>query len=571
MNPRINAGESAGALASPWRVRPEWIIGGLATAWVVGHQLLQWPAWLYPIFVSNSNIDSAFFAFAGELLRKGGSPYLAYWDHKPPLVHLINAAALTVSNGQVWGVWCASLGALLSALLLAYHTLRQAFGMPGLILGLTFFALSLSAVLASNLTEEYVLPIQWAAVLVFVRWNRTEDKSYWTGCLLGAFGALQFLLRPNLIGAVLSVTVVLTVVTLSQRKRQTWGLLMAGLLSGALLIGAACLGYLALNGSLSAFLDQVFRYNMVYSAASWKLRIRAALSGLKGASVYGAVLPFAGWLLAIYKVRQFRRTDPCYPLYLLSIVWLPIELLFACLSGREYAHYFIPLLPALSLLTAVLAAELIPASLKSSKGPDFAPLRIVIACAIAMAILPVADMLITMRDRGLPKGRMDQITPTIQYIREHSEPQASILVWGHAADVYFFSNRKPASHYIYPLPLLTPGYVNSQMVQGFLDEVRAAAPALIVDATMTSNIYEDLVPSLTVWDGDWRYPDPRREQYAHWRAPSWWTMTPALKAFYDYVSQHYAESAKIGPRGWVVYQRRTLSEAPIAGSVETRQ
>ena len=65
-----------------------------ATAWVVALTFLRWPAPLYGQFGSNSTIDSAFFALAGRLVRDGQIPYVAFWDHKPPLIYLIDALGL---------------------------------------------------------------------------------------------------------------------------------------------------------------------------------------------------------------------------------------------------------------------------------------------------------------------------------------------------------------------------------------------------------------------------------------------------------------------------------------------
>jgi 4-amino-4-deoxy-L-arabinose transferase-like glycosyltransferase len=104
--------------------------------------LVEWPTFLYPMITSDSTIDSAFFAYAGELLRTGGKPYITHWDHKPPLIYLINAAGLALSalsDGRIWGVWITTWVALGGALALGYFAMRRAFGALAAVLGTVFF------------------------------------------------------------------------------------------------------------------------------------------------------------------------------------------------------------------------------------------------------------------------------------------------------------------------------------------------------------------------------------------------------------------------------------------------
>ncbi len=133
-----------------------------------------------------------------------------------------------------------------------------------------------------------------------------------------------------------------------------------------------------------------------------------------------------------------------------------------------------------------------------------------------------------------------------QYIRANTAPAAPLLVWGHASDIYLSADRKPATRFVYPLALFTPGYADSALVQVFLNDLRASAPPLILDTTPNAKGGEALTPSLTAWNPKWRYPET---------GVAWWTMTPAMRAVYDYVKANYTASRVIGPHRWVVYRR----------------
>jgi hypothetical protein len=57
---------------------------------------------------------------------------------------------------------------------------------------------------------------------------------------------------------------------------------------------------------------------------------------------------------------------------------------------------------------------------------------------------------------------------------------------------------------------------------------------------------ERLVPPLAAWDSTWRYPES---------GVAWWTMTPAMRAVYDWVRANYSATARVGPHRWVAYHR----------------
>ena len=161
------------------RVRPttlEWVVLLGAAGWIVLLLLLRWPALLYPQFNSNSNIDAAFFALAGKLVRDGAVPYLAFWDHKPPLIYLIDALALSVSGGAIWGVWLATVAALLVTLGAAFAAWRRMFGAAAAVIAALVLAVSFDVPAPFNLTEGFVLPAQAAALLILARWSMTRGR-----------------------------------------------------------------------------------------------------------------------------------------------------------------------------------------------------------------------------------------------------------------------------------------------------------------------------------------------------------------------------------------------------------
>src|SRR5687767_11667862 len=194
--------------------RASWLSVALGAAWIGFVLDRAWPARHHDVFASDSAIDSAFFALAGDLVRRGGTPYLSFWDHKPPLVFFIDAFGLWLSGGDVWGIWLVSFAALVLSLVLAHVALRRPFGAAAAVLGVFVIAFSVSWMRASNLTEEYALPLQCGTMLLVTRWatnhsvapgSRVTQLGY--GLVLGILAGLAFALKANLIAAAVSAAV----------------------------------------------------------------------------------------------------------------------------------------------------------------------------------------------------------------------------------------------------------------------------------------------------------------------------------------------------------------------------
>jgi hypothetical protein len=271
------------------------------------------------------------------------------------------------------------------------------------------------------------------------------------------------------------------------------------------------------------------------------------------------LLPAAGWLLAVARLARgpgrARR-----PALVLVALWLPLEVALAAISGRSYAHYFVLAYPPLTLAVAALAAELRGLRPVGARRP----VPVLAALGLALAVPAAVDLGLWVDGGGVPHRRADQLRAVTRWLDAHTAARAPIYVWGHAADVYFFSHRRAASRFVYALPLLTPGYATPARIDSFLVEVRRAAPAVIVDATPNTRRSDALVPSLGRWNPRWRYPAGSRRPY--------WRVTPALRRFYEFVAAEYVPTAIVGRDRWVVYQpRNTLAPGtrPIALPADT--
>jgi 4-amino-4-deoxy-L-arabinose transferase-like glycosyltransferase len=510
-------------------------------SWVALLLFTRWcPFGIAPI----PNRDSAAYALAGSLLRGGGVPYVTYWDHKPIVIHLINAAGLSLGGGHVAGIWVLSLAATVGAVALLHLAVRERLGVAASLFGALFFGTSLIGVVEQgNFVEQYALPLQAAAVLLLARWSAARAAgsraAFTPGLALGALATLAFLLRQNLIGAAVGVGLVVAALLVRERDHQALLGWVAGGIVAVALGAVSVYGYLRVVGAWDAFVDQAFHYNFIYAAAPMRARVWSALAGVQALSPYNLSLALAGWLTAVVRLRRGGNDPAVVALLLLAVVWPPIELGLATTSGRSYPHYFMPLLPALTLGAAIFMAEISDLVTRSSLEParrrEAALLPRLLA--IAIAVTAVAPPLVRLAGRGFRVEITEyqtKIAAAGEYVRRHVPEGSSIFVWGAEPDIYRVSGRRPASRFIYAYPLVTAGYTDTAVVSRFIEDVRRSRPVLLIDTSADSP-----VPSLARWQ-----PGTRTGPHV---------LVPELEAWYDFVASGYTLAGDV--RGWKIYRR----------------
>lgn len=324
-----------------------------------------------PLF-SGWGYDSAMFQTMGKYWAEGYLPYVDLYDHKGPMIFLINALgyALDGRNGvyiiQVLGI---ALSEAIACRLLADRLGRR----KALAL-----ALLLPLVLAANwqegnTTEEYILPLLFGSYALMARWcgdlaeGRFAHKAGAAFVYGLCFGFALMTRVTNALGVCLGVAFI----TVLLAVKGEWKNLLAN--AGAFLLGAAvpvlpfCV-YFAAHGALYDMWYGTLLYNLDYLSSSGlpkpeglvQLLVLVRLY-LPGWCLIGAAL----WKLASRERARERRRR------LAALLWLLVaagNTLFLY-TLNSYAHYGIVLLPFFYLAIGELAeADSRPGQRKLSAG-----------------------------------------------------------------------------------------------------------------------------------------------------------------------------------------------------------
>lgn len=488
--------------------------------------------------------DSGTFLEIAQRVLDGGIPYRDAWDHKGPAIYYIDALALAISAGRFWGLWALELGSLALASVLGFETLRRGYGTRAALFGSGLWLLSAIPVLqGGNLVEQWALPLQFGALYLFVGVGSKPGRGVWATLLIGALGAVVFLLRANLIGVWVAIWIEWMLIDWRRGLERTAYLALA-----ASLVLALTAAYFAAHGAFADLWDAVITYNRAYSAtdAHWTRKLGTIIAGA-GFIVSWPVI-CAGWALATHAL--FAGKSPRDPLLRLAVMLLPIEMVLTAVSGREYPHYYLSWLPEVALLGGFFGFWLSSHSSRAPLGvsrdlPRATEDNVVMAALLVSAcvlVYPIWRYQATLDHQG-------RSTPTflaVRWIKAHTAPSDTILVWGAESAVYEMSDRLPASRFFYQYPLVTPGYASDALGREFLSALLERRPRIIIDAG------DSKLPRLNATERDLA-PHAR----PNWRAEddgNYVMLRPSMRALFTILDRDYVRADDIST--WQVYVLR---------------
>jgi 4-amino-4-deoxy-L-arabinose transferase-like glycosyltransferase len=173
---------------------------------------------------------------------------------------------------------------------------------------------------------------------------------------------------------------------------------------------------------------------------------------------------------------------------LFLIGFLFLSALAVCPGFYFRTHYFILVLPAVSLLAGAALSKLMEILERRSILIRFAPL-LVFAVALSVPILLDKKIFFEVSPDqacGLiyPDNPFLESVRIGTYLREHTEPGDTIAVLGSEPEIYFYSHRHSATGYIYTYGLMEPQKYAQQMQQEMIREIEGARPMYLISVAM---------------------------------------------------------------------------------------
>jgi hypothetical protein len=439
------------------------VIAGIAGVGVGGFLLL--PGW-----TAGPSFDAAVFTAVGDRLRMGDLPYVDAWDHKPPLIYVVNALLQLPLAGwlgpwtPIWLFSVAITGAIAAtvAAILGALQLEHRYAVLGGIVAAIAASLLVIA-LGGGLTEPLAtLPLA-LAVLLTVRRHGDARSGLLAGALVGLSLLASMLAVPG--------AVAIGIFLLLQRQ----GTATLAYVAGAVAAIAAAAAIIVASGASGEAIDAVFAYSAAYRTASqaWEENYAHAETAVVVLALAWAAVPAAlGWLRFVRDGGETRAVAFALAAWVAATVAVPVYL------GRFETHYVAPLAVPLGVLAAAGFRDVLVRRHRSM--PAFA--MISVAWGLVLGLSTTVAVLNGQALGGSLEAEARRTQLVAGFIQAHSHAADHIFVWGNEPHLYYLAERPPASRFIYLLPLTTPGYATPALIDDVLGEWEATLPELIVDA-----------------------------------------------------------------------------------------
>jgi 4-amino-4-deoxy-L-arabinose transferase-like glycosyltransferase len=427
--------------------------------------------------------DEGEYAYAGQLMLQGIPPYKLAYNMKFPGTYGAYALIMAIFGQTIVGIHLGLLVVNAATIFLIFLLGRRLINsIAGIVAAMSYAVLSVSqSVLgfAAHASHFVMLPVVGGTLLLL---NDSDARNFERLFVSGLLFGTGLLMKQPAVFFILFGALYLLSKDL-RRKRGWKRIVLRNLtfdLAAIVPLAIACL-FLWRAGVCDKFWFWTINYARQYGC-----RIPLGAAPKMFAEAFPAVID-SGWLLwmlagiglvaGLWNVRTRTGTVFLFGLFVFS---------FLALSAGFYFrdHYFIFILPAVSLFAGVAISTLCNLAARRGSLVRFAPL-LLFCMAFSQPILaerkfyfevsPVEASRISYPGNPFPESVL-----VAEYLREHTEASDTIAVVGSEPQIYFYSKRHSATGYIYTYALMEPQKYARRMQEEMISQIESARPKYLI-------------------------------------------------------------------------------------------
>lgn len=475
---------------------------------------------LFPISPSFREVplrDSGVFLYAAQQILHGGLPYISVWDHKGPIIYYINTIGQLISSQSWWGVWVIEFLFIYVSVIIGFVLLKQLFGFFPAILGsISWLTLLFFIIEGGNLTEEYGILFQFIIIFLFFLSEQEGGYSRRDYFLIGITTCLIFLLKPNLTGLSLAIFFYLLITIIVFWDNNLGLTKMKYMVLGFFMVLITVCIIFFLQGTFFDFIDQYFVYNFFYASSDLSSKtgaLRHLVSTLAALNII--VILLISWVYAIIFVYSVKTADIRNKILIITILDLPFEMLLISIPGKNYAHYYMSLVPSITILIGffiwILTSNYYAKKMTRLEIPPYFGKILAVLIIFGFCFTPTIYLQILNKSSGIdnflmvghifwnektvhqpifPSGSEDNSSAhaAIGFIENNTKTKDTVLIVGAESAINYITERKAPTRYVYQYPLFTKGYDNDKKDSEFLADISKNAPKLII-VTENSDVH----------------------------------------------------------------------------------
>ena len=425
---------------------------------------------LHPWIGTNTAVDSSVFKTVALMMEKGNMPYKDSFDHKGPLIYIINYLGNGISS--YCGVWAIELFFMMITFFMMYKTARLVCkAKHAFVVLLVSVSLLFTYFEGGNLTEEYAMPFIAVSLYIFIDYLKNNKISILRLVICGFGLGSTLLLRPNMISAWMVFSIIIFLMSLVKKEWKKLSKFIVWFILGLVLILGPILVWLIVNNALGQFWEAYIVFNKEYSIGG----DREIFIGQ-----WNSFFSFGNTTVCIicFIVLIYIGSIKDKLLNLTYLVYMITTLALMCISGSTYGHYGMILVPAVAYPLSLIFAEI--------EGIEYKQVARVISLLVCLSFLStivfqdwigiaVAVPSIYSKRNEDHKSEEEKIIADI--VNTYTDESEAISVYGNWDYIYVIANRRHATRYSYQFPI---GQVMPSLMEEYMEELQEELPPLII-------------------------------------------------------------------------------------------
>jgi hypothetical protein len=430
--------------------------------------------------------DEGEYAYAGQLILQGIPPYQLAYNLKLPGTYVAYSVILAAFGQTPGGIRLGLLLVNAATILLVYLLAERLFDpLAGIAAATSYGLLSIdpSVMGFAGHATHFVVLASVGGILLLLR--AVDSGGLWTLFGSGVLMGLAFLMKQPGIFLVAFAGLYL-IKSQDQSEPVDWRSLInkIGVFAfGAVVpFGMTCL-ILFHAGVFRAFWFWTFSYARQYASS---------LSLAQGYMMFRAMFPrivansWALWMIGGLGLVSLGLDRKARSHSVFIVGFLFFSFLAVCPGFFFREHYFILLLPAISLLIGLAVSAAAQALRQAQSKPilTWIPVLVLLA-ASAYSILLQREFLFVMDPSTACRSvyganPFSEALEIAAYIKNHTSESSRIVVLGSEPEIYFYAHRHSATGYIYTYGLMETQKYAFTMQKEMIGEVESAQPEFLV-------------------------------------------------------------------------------------------
>ena len=444
-----------------------------------------------PFQIGYSGSDSSVFIYVAKEILDGGMPYRDTFDHKGPLIYLIDALGLAI-NEQI-GIWIIELITIFVIFLFTYkiaRILRCSVFLSCFIVSIGVFFLS-CYFQGGNLTEEYACAFIIISLYYFLNYFICGEVKKVELVLCGISFASVCMLRANMIALWIIMCIGVMVERICKHCEKDICKLLYWFLIGTAIVIIPILIWLIRNNAFNDFINDYLFFNFLYSSDVERVSFANIIEAIKF-FIMGPPLVLTLPFLCYLCIKQNRFIDW---LCMLTIV---LSVVLSCISGQKYEHYGMIFYPLVIYALSRILYEifLLKEDTTKKKVMKFFLLSSYV-CLVFCYFLPFLFFFINIMKSTIFRhnGIFSNEKKVVSVIQSLTNEKDKITVVGNNNMFYLLSKRKSASKYSYQHPIAK---VYPKIWGEYFADIRQLTARVVVLPTSAryNYPYKEILPTL---------------------------------------------------------------------------